>query len=63
MYQRGGLVFAISFNPQDSIPDYKFRAPLMGQYRLILNSDDGVFGGFGRIDGEMTYFSRPKPNA
>jgi len=43
IYRRNELLFAVSFNPQESIPDYKFRAPAMGQYRLILNSDDPQF--------------------
>ncbi len=57
VYRRGDLVFAISFHPENSIVDYKFRAPAMGKYRLILNSDDPKFGGFGRIDETQFYFT------
>jgi 1,4-alpha-glucan branching enzyme len=57
IYQRAGLIFAFSFHPQASIPDYQFRAPGMGQYELVLNSDDPEYGGFGRIEGTKTYFT------
>ena len=60
VFTRGGLLFAFSFNPQKAIPDYKFRAPSMGQYRLLLNSDDLQFGGFGRIDNSKSYFTDQK---
>jgi 1,4-alpha-glucan branching enzyme len=29
----------------------------MGKYRLLLNSDDPKFGGFGRIDATQFYFT------
>lgn len=60
VFTRGALLFAFSFNPQTAIADYKFRAPSMGQYRLVLNSDDKQFGGFGRIDNSMAYFTDQK---
>lgn len=57
VFLRGELIFAFSFHPEFSIPDYQFRAPVMGQYQLVLNSDDQEFGGFGRIDSSNTYFT------
>lgn len=60
IFRRGALLFAFSFNPQVAIADYKFKAPEMGQYRLVLNSDDVQYGGFGRIDNSLAYFTDQK---
>ncbi|MEX2567840.1 MAG: alpha-amylase family glycosyl hydrolase [Cyclobacteriaceae bacterium] len=57
MFKRGDLVFAFSFHPDKSIADYKFRAPSMGKYRLVLNSDSPEYGGFDRIDESQFYFT------
>jgi 1,4-alpha-glucan branching enzyme len=56
LYRRGGLYFVFNFHPTQSYTDYPF--PIQdGSYRILLNSDNRRFGGFGRIDEEMEYKS------
>jgi 1,4-alpha-glucan branching enzyme len=54
-FARGGLVFLFNFNPEASLPDYHFPVPQVGQYRLLLSSDDAAFGGFDRVDKGVLY--------
>ncbi|TGD78775.1 alpha amylase C-terminal domain-containing protein [Hymenobacter wooponensis] len=55
IFERGNLLFVFSFHVDRSVPDYRFYVPLAGRYRILLNSDDTQFGGFGRIDNTVTY--------
>jgi len=55
IYERNNLIFALNFHPNHAIPDYRFHAPEKGDYRIILCSDDAQFGGFNRVDTNMTY--------
>jgi 1,4-alpha-glucan branching enzyme len=55
IYERNNLIFAINFHPNNSVPDYRFRVPKQGKYQVILNSDQGKYGGFDRIDDQMSY--------
>lgn len=55
IFERNNLIFAFNFSPTNSVPDYRFRVPSAGKYKIILNSDKGEFGGHDRIDDEMTY--------
>jgi 1,4-alpha-glucan branching enzyme len=56
-YSRGGLLFVFNFNPTQSFTDYGIKTTA-GKYQLILDSDDKKFGGFGRIDHNMTYYTQ-----
>ncbi|MCQ2250225.1 MAG: alpha-amylase family glycosyl hydrolase [Bacteroidales bacterium] len=58
--KKGNLIFVFNFHPTACIPDYTFYVPDAGVYKLILNSDDKQFGGFGRIEGDGEYFSQEK---
>lgn len=55
IYERNNVIFALNFSPTNSIPDYRFKVPEKGNYKIILNSDQEKFGGFNRIDDGMTY--------
>lgn len=55
IFERNNLIFAFNFSPYNSIPDYRFRVPEAGKYKIMLNTDHERFGGHGRIDDEMTY--------
>jgi 1,4-alpha-glucan branching enzyme len=57
IFQRAGLLFLFNFNTSRSIFDYQFRAPVMGKYKLVLNSDNKKFGGFHRIDERPHYYT------
>ncbi len=55
IYERNNLIFAMNFSTYNSIPDYRFKVPSKGDYRIVLNTDKKEFGGFGRVDDGMTY--------
>lgn len=55
IFERNNLIFLFNFHPSHSIPDYQFNAPLDGNYKVILNSDEAKYGGFERVDMNMDY--------
>ncbi|MFY0608672.1 MAG: alpha amylase C-terminal domain-containing protein [Cyclobacteriaceae bacterium] len=55
IFERNNLIFAFNFSPNNSVPDYRFKVPEAGKYQIVLNSDKADFGGYSRIDDEMTY--------
>ena len=55
IFERNNLIFAFNFSPTNSIPDYRFKVPEAGKYKVVLNSDSAEYGGFDRIDDEMSY--------
>lgn len=55
IFERNNLIFAFNFSPTNSVPDYRFRVPKAGKYKIILNSDKSEYGGYDRIDDQMTY--------
>ena len=57
MYSRGGGVFAFNFDPVRSYQGYFLPVSEPGSYRVLLTSDDGVYGGFGRV-AHKTYTAK-----
>lgn len=57
-YQRENLLFVFNFNGQKSFTDYGILVP-EGAYKIVLNTDNAKFGGFGLIDESLTYFTLP----
>jgi len=55
VFERCGLIFVFNFHISRSIPDYAFNVTEPGDYRIILNSDNPEFGGYGRIDENLTF--------
>ena len=51
VYERGGLVFAFNFHPTASVTDWRIPVPQRKDYRLILNTDDTGYGGYGAVEG------------
>ena len=47
VFGRGGLVFVFNFHPTASVADWRIPVPVRADYRLILNSDDSTYGGYG----------------
>lgn len=56
-FRRGDLVTVMNFNPTISFTGYGI--PVRGKFRIILDTDDPMFGGQGRIDTNQTYFAQP----
>lgn len=57
MFERSGLVFSFNFHVSNSIPNYEFPVNEPGEYEIVLNSDELSYGGFGRIDSTVSYFT------
>jgi len=53
-YVRGDVLFVYNFHPTKSFDSYGFFAPI-GDYKIIMSSDDTKFGGFNRVDTTLTY--------
>jgi 1,4-alpha-glucan branching enzyme len=54
-FTRGEYLFVFNFHPANSFTDYGI--PLTGKFKIVLDSDDPVFGGFNRIDRSVIYSS------
>jgi 1,4-alpha-glucan branching enzyme len=54
-YTRGELLFVFNFNPTVSFTDYGI--PVKGRFRIVLDTDDTLFGGFDRISRSTVYLS------
>jgi 1,4-alpha-glucan branching enzyme len=61
IYRRGPLVFAFNFHPTESYPDLRIPVPDPTDYKLILDSDDKAFEGFGRIAKDVKYVWDKQP--
>jgi 1,4-alpha-glucan branching enzyme len=48
-FTRSGLLFVFNFHPEVSFTDYALPVAHAGRYRMILNTDDGSFGGHDRL--------------
>lgn len=55
-YMRQDLLFVFNFNPDKSFSDYGFLAP-EGEYVVILNSDDAIFGGNGLVEDGVVHYT------
>jgi 1,4-alpha-glucan branching enzyme len=54
-FTRGELLFVFNFNPTVSFTDYGI--PVKGRFRIVLDTDDPLFGGFDRINRSTVYLS------
>jgi 1,4-alpha-glucan branching enzyme len=54
-YMRGELLFVYNFHPTVSFTDYGI--PVQGKFRIVLDTDDPLYGGFNRIDRNTVYLS------
>lgn len=57
-FKRGDLVFVFNFNPFKSFEDYGILAPI-GEYEVVLSSDNPAYGGFGNIDEKVKHLTQP----
>jgi 1,4-alpha-glucan branching enzyme len=57
-YMRGELLFVFNFHPTTSFTDYGIS--VSGKFRVVLDTDDPLFGGFNRIDRKAIYISMRK---
>ena len=55
-YMREDLLFIYNFNPTNSYTDYGMLVP-EGEYKVVLNTDEERFGGFGLTNDSIHHFS------
>ena len=58
VYERGGIIFALNFNPTVSQESYFVKTVTKGEYVPVLSTDDSRFGGWDRISMDETYLSK-----
>ncbi|GAB6268503.1 MAG: alpha amylase C-terminal domain-containing protein [Smithella sp.] len=58
VFRRGKLIFIFNFHPTASYPDYQLHMP-PGKYKMILNTDDAIYGGHARLIFDQVYFTMP----
>jgi 1,4-alpha-glucan branching enzyme len=56
VFSRGDLLFLFNFNPSRSFTDYGFNLEA-GKFRIALDTDLRDYGGQGRVDGNLTYYT------
>mmetsp|Transcript_39286 Transcript_39286/g.84109 ORF Transcript_39286/g.84109 Transcript_39286/m.84109 type:complete len:891 (+) Transcript_39286:181-2853(+) len=49
VFERGDLVFVLNFHPTNSYSDYRVGCCNPGAYKVVLSSDEGVFGGWNNV--------------
>ncbi len=49
MVERGDLVFVYNFHPTNSYTDYRVGCYKQGNYKVVLSSDEEVFGGYKNV--------------
>lgn len=54
-FDRAGLIFVFNFHPNKSFTDYQIGAQTSGRYRIVLDSDEERFGGYGRLEHATEY--------
>ncbi|GMY25141.1 1,4-alpha-glucan-branching enzyme 2-2, chloroplastic/amyloplastic-like isoform X2 [Fagus crenata] len=57
VFERGNLIFVFNFHWTNSYSDYRVGCLKPGKYKIVLDSDDTLFGGFNRIDHSAEYFT------
>ncbi|XP_047339190.1 1,4-alpha-glucan-branching enzyme 2-2, chloroplastic/amyloplastic-like [Impatiens glandulifera] len=57
VFEKGNLVFVFNFHWCNSYSDYGVGCLKPGKYRIVLDSDDALFGGFSRLDHKAEYFT------
>ncbi len=57
-YEKGNLVFVFNFHPSQSYDGYQLPMPKSGSYKIVLSTDDPLFGGHGRVDTKYVYSSQ-----
>ena len=55
IFSKGEVVLAFNFHPERSFEGYFVPVGRPGEYRVLLSSDDPIFGGHGRTDNAHRY--------
>jgi 1,4-alpha-glucan branching enzyme len=52
------LIILFNFNPTKSFEDYELPTVESGNYKVVYNSDQKIFGGYDRISSEYIYSTK-----
>lgn len=63
VFEKCGLIFVFNFHPDRSIPGYRFQVPEPGDYIAVLNTDNPLYGGEGRIDESTKHMTLFDPES
>ncbi len=55
-FMRGDILFVFNFHPSQSFTGYGI--PIQGKFRILFDSDQPEYGGFGRLNEQVTYLSQ-----
>ena len=61
VFERAGLLWVFNFHPTNSFTDYRVGVEKAGTYRIVLDTDDPAFGGFGRNQKDTRFFTNDLP--
>lgn len=56
-FERAGLLWIFNFHPTESFTDYRVGVETAGTYRILIDTDDPAFGGFGRNAQGTRFFT------
>lgn len=59
VFERAGLLFIFNFHPTESFADYRVGVEQAGEYKIVLNSDNKLYGGLERLDESTRFFTTP----
>lgn len=59
-FERAGLVFVFNFHVKESYFGFFLPVRSKGEYKIVLNSDERIYGGFVRIKGDPAYATDKK---
>ena len=49
IYQKGRVLFAVNLHPVNGYDGFRIPVPKRGNYKIIMSTDDGQYGGFDRV--------------
>jgi len=55
VFERNKLIFIFNFHVSNALFNYGFMVKEPGDYRIVLNTDNPLFGGHGRIDDQIIH--------
>lgn len=58
VYERADIIFVLNFHPCESHEGYMIPVPEVGQYKVVLSTDEKRFGGADRISEEYVYTAK-----
>jgi 1,4-alpha-glucan branching enzyme len=61
IFRRGPLVFAFNFHPTESFTGLRIPVPDPRNYKVVLDTDQKEFEGFGRLDPNVVHFKEDVP--